>query len=308
MLDRVIKNIEEYDVDIIECPTLQNLDNIKLKTNNVIINLFDVMDFKNEELPLIQELFPNKNILVITPHKYGDDIEYIGIDFLWWDIYNEYDLEYDSNLKSTIQDGKYFLRPKKFISYNNSEKIHRTTLKEFLERKKFIDDGWFSYKAWNFDNDSVQLDSLGEFIPSGKINLGLHLTSYLSLCTETIFDSYDSLDNVFLSEKIYKCILGFQPFILLGQYNTLEMMKTNGFKTFGNIWDETYDVQKNHTDRLNSVLDSIEYILSKSRKEIHQLYYDNIDIMIHNYKHYFKYRKKHSEYVRKRIVEWIEMH
>ena len=79
MLDRVIKNIEEYDVDIIECPTLQNLDNIKLKTNNVIINLFDVMDFKHEELPLIQELFPNKNILVITPHKYDDDIEYIGL-------------------------------------------------------------------------------------------------------------------------------------------------------------------------------------------------------------------------------------
>ena len=76
MLNRVIKNIEEYDVDVIECPTLRNLDNVKLKTNNVIINLFDVMDFKNEELPLIQKLFPNKNILVITPHKYGDDVEY----------------------------------------------------------------------------------------------------------------------------------------------------------------------------------------------------------------------------------------
>ena len=39
MLNRVIKNIEEYDVDVIECPTLRNLDNVKLKTNNVIINL-----------------------------------------------------------------------------------------------------------------------------------------------------------------------------------------------------------------------------------------------------------------------------
>ena len=45
MLDRVIKNIEEYDVDIIECQTLQNLDNIKLKTNNVIINFFRILNF-----------------------------------------------------------------------------------------------------------------------------------------------------------------------------------------------------------------------------------------------------------------------
>ena len=66
MLNRVIKNIEEYDVDVIECPTLRNLDNVKLKTNNVIINLFDVMDFKNEELPLIQKLFPNKKNLGIN--------------------------------------------------------------------------------------------------------------------------------------------------------------------------------------------------------------------------------------------------
>ena len=44
-----------------------------------------------------------------------------------------------------------------------------------------------------------------------------------------------------VSEKIFKPMAYYHPFIVFGSYETLKYLHREGFETFGNLWDESYD-------------------------------------------------------------------
>ena len=45
-----------------------------------------------------------------------------------------------------------------------------------------------------------------------------------------------------------------QPFVMLGPPNTLRKLRELGFKTFHEIWDESYDEMFDHTERFYKIL------------------------------------------------------
>jgi hypothetical protein len=53
-----------------------------------------------------------------------------------------------------------------------------------------------------------------------------------------------------LTEKIFKPIVAGKPFILAGGYKNLEYLRSYGFETFGDLWDESYDAIENPKSRL----------------------------------------------------------
>jgi hypothetical protein len=80
--------------------------------------------------------------------------------------------------------------------------------------------------------------------------------SYLHIVTETTM-----ADEGFFSEKIFKPAIYFQPFVLVGQYRGLEYLRKIGYKTFSDVIDESYDLEKNNEKRLTMAMDSaIEFI------------------------------------------------
>ncbi len=86
-----------------------------------------------------------------------------------------------------------------------------------------------------------------------------------------------------LSEKTLNAIKCFRPFVLVAAPYTLEYLKSYGVKTFSEFWDESYDLEENHEERLIKVFNTIDYIDSFTVEELKTLYTKMIPILEHNY-------------------------
>jgi hypothetical protein len=62
------------------------------------------------------------------------------------------------------------------------------------------------------------------------------------------------------SEKVFKPIHFKKPFILVAPPFTLEYLKSLGFRTFDKFWDESYDIEINHEERLLKIFKVIDFI------------------------------------------------
>jgi hypothetical protein len=112
--------------------------------------------------------------------------------------------------------------------------------------------------------------------------------SYFNIITESYMYNKSlpqSHKTIFeMSEKTYKALIC-QPFIHLGSYGVLEYMKSMGYKTFPELFDESYDGIINHTDRLLAVVNSVEKACKIDDSEFHHIYCNEIiPKVIHNRK------------------------
>ena len=111
--------------------------------------------------------------------------------------------------------------------------------------------------------------------------------SYFSIVTESHYREYCGFLS---SEKIMKPLINMQPFFVLGQPYTLKYLQDSGFKTFGDIIDESYDNEVDDVKRFNMVTDEIVKLFTEnSLDEIHDIYYSIVHILEHNVKHAEKY-------------------
>jgi len=85
------------------------------------------------------------------------------------------------------------------------------------------------------------------------------------------------------SEKTYHPMWYKKPFILAAPPFTLKCLREQGFKTFGDFWDETYDEITNHEERLYAIMSVIDEIDSKSIEELQSMYIKMQDILEFNY-------------------------
>lgn len=85
------------------------------------------------------------------------------------------------------------------------------------------------------------------------------------------------------SEKTLNAIARYRPFILVAPPHTLEYLKHYGFKTFGIYWDESYDLEENHEQRLIKIFRLIDYIDNLPITTLRNLYQSMIPILEHNY-------------------------
>lgn len=85
------------------------------------------------------------------------------------------------------------------------------------------------------------------------------------------------------SEKVYNAIFYKKPFILMAPPKTLQYMREEGFKTFSDFWDESYDDIKCHKDRMLAVFNIIDQLNNMSIAELRIIYEKMIPILNHNY-------------------------
>lgn len=73
----------------------------------------------------------------------------------------------------------------------------------------------------------------------------------IELITET---GYGFNDCITFTEKTFKGILSKKPFILIGgSYGVLKTLRSLGYETFGDFWDESYDLIEDPKERLKAV-------------------------------------------------------
>jgi hypothetical protein len=92
----------------------------------------------------------------------------------------------------------------------------------------------------------------GEF--QRYFNPSWYNSTYFTIVSESIVSSEYCLH---ITEKTFKPIAFYHPFVVFGQPGTLEYLHKLGFETFENLFDETYDEQINQEIRLDMIVDNI---------------------------------------------------
>ena len=79
-----------------------------------------------------------------------------------------------------------------------------------------------------------------------------------------------------------------KPFILVAPPHTLKYLKEDGFQTFSDFWDESYDEEEDHLERIFKILEVIDYINSKPIEDLQKIYDQMHEILEHNNKLFFE--------------------
>jgi len=116
--------------------------------------------------------------------------------------------------------------------------------------------------------------------------------TYFSIVAETTV----STPELFITEKTFKPIAYQHPFLILGQPKVLDYLRSQGFETYNNIFDESYDDEYDLDKRLEKIINNV--------KEFNQIPYDAITLekLRHNQSLFFN-KELIIERIRKEIIE-----
>jgi len=115
--------------------------------------------------------------------------------------------------------------------------------------------------------------------------------AYFYICTETDFYQNDEklITKMWFTEKALKSFVYKWPMLMVGNCYVLKALRTLGFETFPEIFNEKYDYVENTTSRMHWIQQEIKKICEMPIQEAHQLYHSNIvqQKLNHNKNHFF---------------------
>lgn len=206
---------------------------------------------------------------------------------------------------------------KTYISFNrltSNERVYRSLFVNELYKGNLLQDGHVSFskdcpEGGKFDENlrrSIPIHNLDpnlinqainnitampelridfaedEYIPNQSMilsPLSQLMESFLFVVTETCFWQ----SKTHLTEKIFKPIVLRMPFLLVGCAHNLSYLRSYGFKTFGDYWNEDYDNITDGVKRLQAITKIIKDINSMSKKQQKAMLLDMQPILEHNY-------------------------
>lgn len=165
------------------------------------------------------------------------------------------------------------------------KKLHRDWLFKKLDVNKLL----FSYVMAGFrinDDTDINDSSWQRYFNPDWYNC----TAFSIVAETTVCNS----EPLFVTEKTFKPIAFQHPFIIFGQTGVLKYLKSLGFETFENIFDESYDNVYEIDTRLKNI---VEQINNYSHKNYDLL---TIEKMQHNKELFFN-----EELVKTKIIKEI---
>lgn len=160
--------------------------------------------------------------------------------------------------------------------------------------RSWIDsDEWFndaeknSVKDWilnctvtSLDNHTVQDQYQIPEVSSGNLARSL-LGHYNKFNVELVCETYTVGQTFFPTEKTVRPIVGSKPFIVYGPAGYLNNLQQQGFRTFNNVWDESYDNYQG-PQRWNAMLKLLKHLSSLSPEQWTLILDQTTDTIRHN--------------------------
>jgi hypothetical protein len=106
--------------------------------------------------------------------------------------------------------------------------------------------------------------------------------SLLYLVTETVATGR----RHHLTEKTFKPIALGMPFVVVGTRGSLEYLRSYGFRTFGNIWDESYDSAEDDV-RITCIAELLKSLDALSVEGKQDLFDSAQEVIEHNWNHFY---------------------
>ena len=171
--------------------------------------------------------------------------------------------------------GKNFFDSKSYYSID----ISQDWKKDLEENDQFDILNNYPVTSKNFlPKSSISYDDFGKnasnVINTLKQNL-ISFEHYSKVNFVVVMETAFQTKKKHLTEKIFKPIVAGKPFVLVAGKDNIKYLKSYGFKTFGDYFDESYDTESNDKKRLIKVKKSLwDYVFNfevKNLECIHQL-------------------------------------
>jgi hypothetical protein len=105
---------------------------------------------------------------------------------------------------------------------------------------------------------------------------------YKDIFCDIVTESRYAQPTANFSEKVFQPMWYKKPFVLVAPPYTLKCLREQGFKTFSDFWDESYDEVTSHEERLRKIFEVIDFINNKPIDELRDMLYHMSDILYHN--------------------------
>jgi hypothetical protein len=217
--------------------------------------------------------FPTgSNVLTITAGTPGNSKVHVPM-FFWYNPNRPYlSPEYIIDYKAMIREHKF---DKKFLMLMRGLRKFRDQI--YTKFGDILDDSYYSYYE-----RGIKIFGDKEVTPEFHITYGDYVNvewynrTQFSVVVETSMNS----NRPFLTEKTTRPLAIKHPFIILGDTGTLALLRSSGFETFENIFDESYDLITNQSNRIDAVYTQVK---DYNQSEYSKLTKDKIE---HNYNLY----------------------
>jgi hypothetical protein len=279
-------------------------------------SLFDGVVERN--LDLNNSLGPTNSIL-ITSEKDSEFVDQVCSQYLWkhyyyfyhgWaalDWYRGYDKTYLIEHPHQRKITHSFISPNRIIG---GKRDHRILLMYHLlehdlssslisfpqscpvekitavdQSKKYLD---------RYPDIQIRLQSAGfPWNFPGESNHPMH-SCWLSLFDENASSMCHVInETVFfgrrhhLTEKSFKPICLRMPFVMVSSHGSLAYLRSYGFQTFNDYWDESYDQEIDDFRRLEKISDLLKKFIMMSDRQRQELYEATFPIIEHNFNHFY---------------------
>lgn len=130
-------------------------------------------------------------------------------------------------------------------------------------------------------------NKLTENIPQQSLDSPPFTNSWIECFCAIVNETRFAQPTGNVSEKVLFAMSMQTPFVLVAGPKSLEYIKKLGFKTFDFLWDESYDLEYNHSKRLKKIFAIIDQINSYSLDDLNKIYFSKKvqRILKHNKKH-----------------------
>ena len=263
-----------------------------------------------------------KPFILVSTERDSDDAKRICEEFpflhinYFFHIFAAHDWFRGHQMLPGLQMPKDRVLEKSYISFNrltSNRRIYRSLLVNELYKNNLLDLGHVSYShhcpddgafddnlrqgvpEYEFDSAYIEsaisnlkqipelrIDFVDQDIPNQSMLLSPMpelMKSFVFLVTETCFFQR----KTHLTEKIFKPIVLRMPFILAGCANNLEYLRSYGFRTFGDYWNESYDQLEDPIQRIQAIAQVIKQICQMTPAQQKSMLLDMQPILEHNY-------------------------
>jgi|TARA_R110000868_G_scaffold409037_1_gene693772 hypothetical protein len=191
--------------------------------------------------------------------------------------HHRYGITYGLHQYDLIKKGKISCPAFKNFKYNfvSDSLLINLDTKEYLKKFNF------------YKNNLEEFEKILPLILDNKTNQ-YHNYDYENNLIKDVFinivnETHHPNNTFFVTEKTFRSIAHGKPFLINGDPGTLKYLKSIGFKTFDQWWDESYDEIKNEWERIESLLKIVKNICSQSTEKCMRIYQEMLPTLKHNW-------------------------
>ena len=255
-----------------------------------------------------------------TPQYPEIEIEHIkwtgGVSWFWYYMYNKHK---DGKYNFTHNhNGSYWHKKHDFLYLNKAPREHRINLYNKLKDAGVLDNSIYSFTMLK---EPVRLDKKYELpgidpkdYPRWGKDQDIYELPYIDTVCSLVSETNDNDYEVFMTEKIWKPIMAQHVFVVHGNYLYLQRLREMGFKTFGDYFDESYDLERDAGKRVEKLTTLIEElkgkcddgtIVERGNKKWQDIYLQTKALRQHNHNTFFN-KEKLSKEINKTLDLFLE--